>query len=82
MLRGTEAFEAEEEETLETLETKNSTKMNGTNGGNGKNGASSDVKYPANCAMRLSSTPGSDGDNNELIMIPMNQTKTKKLSEF
>jgi len=75
MLRGTEAFEAEEEETLETLETKNSTKMNGTNGGNGKNGASSDVKYPANCAMRLSSTPGSDGDDND----PYEPKQNKKI---
>ena len=32
---------------------------------NGKKRASSYVKYPANCAMRLSSTPGSDGDNND-----------------
>ena len=44
------------------LETK-TTKMNGTKNGSSSN--SNDVKYPANCAMRLGSTPGyaDDGDN-------------------
>ena len=50
-----------------------STKMNGTNGKNG--GTSSDVKYPANCAMRLSSTPGSDGDEND----PYEPKQNKKI---
>jgi len=72
-MRGTEALEAEEEtlEPTNLLQTK-STKMNGTNG---KNGASSDVKYPANCAMRLSSTPGSDGDDND----PYEPKQNKKI---
>ena len=46
------------DETTSVLEIKN-TKMNGN--GNAKNGASNpanDVKYPANCAMRLGSSPG------------------------
>merc|ERR1739844_425165 len=50
-----------------------STKMNGTNGKNG--GTSSDVNYPANCAMRLSSTPGSDGDEND----PYEPKQNKKI---
>ena len=46
------------DETTSVLEIKN-TNMNGN--GNAKNGASNpanDVKYPANCAMRLGSSPG------------------------
>ena len=37
--------------------------MKGINGK--KEQVCSYVKYPANCAMRLSSTPGSDGYNND-----------------
>ena len=62
-MRGTEALEAEEEavdveDTI--LQQQKTGKMNGT-----KNGASNEIKYPANCAMRLGSTPGSDGDDND-----------------
>jgi len=57
--------ETDEESAIEPsalLETK-TTKMNGTKNGSSSN--SNDVKYPANCAMRLGSTPGyaDDGDN-------------------
>ena len=62
-MRGSEALEADEEAVEASLFQSRPTKMNG---GNGKNGANSDVKYPANCAMRLGSTPGSDGDENDL----------------
>ena len=44
----------------------------------GNKRASSYVKYPADCAMRLSSTPGSDGDNND----PFEPKKARKLLEF
>ena len=75
-MRGTEALEAEEEggivDSGGILAPKNS-KMNGTNGN--KNGASSDVKYPANCAMRLSSTPGSEGDGDD----PYEPKQNKKI---
>merc|ERR1711963_1195350 len=62
-MRGTEALEAEEEavdveDTI--LQQQKTGKMNGT-----KNGASNEIKYPANCAMRLGSTPGSDGDDSD-----------------
>ena len=57
--------ELDPDETTSVLEIQRNTKMNGN--GNAKNGASSntanDVKYPANCAMRLGSSPGGDEDN-------------------
>ena len=57
--------ELDPDETTSVLEIQTNTKMNGN--GNAKNGASSntanDVKYPANCAMRLGSSPGGDEDN-------------------
>ena len=62
-MRGTEALEADEEAVEATLfQARNPNKMNGTKNGAGGN---NDVKYPANCAMRLGSTPGSDGDDND-----------------
>ena len=72
-MRGTEALEADEETLEGQILQGKTTKMNGTNGKNG--GASSDVKYPANCAMRLSSTPGSDGDDND----PYEPKQNKKI---
>ena len=71
-MRGTEALEAEEEAVEATILQPKNTKMNGTNG---KNGTSSEVKYPANCAMRLSSTPGSEGDDND----PYEPKQNKKI---
>merc|ERR1711988_19129 len=73
VMRGTEALEADEETLEGQILQGKTTKMNGTNGKNG--GASSDVKYPANCAMRLSSTPGSDGDDND----PYEPKQNKKI---
>ena len=72
-MRGSEALEADEETLEGQILSGKTTKMNGTNGKNG--GASSDVKYPANCAMRLSSTPGSDGDEND----PYEPKQNKKI---
>ena len=70
---GTEVLEADEETLEGQILSGKTTKMNGTNGKNG--GTSSDVKYPANCAMRLSSTPGSDGDEND----PYEPKQNKKI---
>jgi len=62
------------DETTSVLEIKN-TKMNGN--GNAKNGASNpanDVKYPANCAMRLGSSPGgAEGEDNDLYEPKQNK---------
>jgi hypothetical protein len=64
----------EADETSSVLEIKN-TKMNGN--GNAKNGASNtanDVKYPANCAMRLGSSPGGfEGEDNDLYEPKQNK---------
>merc|ERR1711935_808533 len=73
VMLGEEALEADEETLEGQILQGKTTKMNGTNGKNG--GASSDVKYPANCAMRLSSTPGSDGDDND----PYEPKQNKKI---
>ena len=58
-MRGPEVLEADEEE-ASVEATILQDKMNGT-----KNGASNEIKYPANCAMRLGSTPGSDGNDDD-----------------
>ena len=52
---------------------------NGTK--NGAGGAN-DVKYPANCAMRLSSTPGSDGDENDPYEPKQNKKIVRILTVF
>ena len=57
-MRGTEALEADEEAVEATILQQK--KMNGT-----QKAASNEIKYPANCAMRLGSTPGSEGDDND-----------------
>ena len=41
----------------------------------GKKQVGSYAKYPANCAIRLSSTPGSDGDDND----PYEPKQNKKI---
>lgn len=77
-MRGSEALEAEEDMIIEPegiLAPSRSAKMNGTNGANGgKNGgACGDVKYPANCAMRLGSTPGSDENGDDPYEVKQNK---------